>query len=546
MERDSIQYFGWILCFIFASIHLFKWIISLRSYYYSKKYPNISKSIIIPNPFLYGLSILLIFTSITLMVLSLGKVKPYEADLTNEYRSVDLVFVIDLSLSMNAVDVSPNRLKRFLDISTSLLPELKGNRIGIIIFAGNTFHFCPLTTDLSAIKEYLNALSVEIVGKKGSDLNHAIGKTNEFIKRLSGLRSPIVIFVSDGEDHEGGQMEPILGDLLVWGVGTQEGGPIEFRNQSTSTGGYVTKYGGLSESFQDDLIISKLNEDYLMRLASISNGSYYNLTNETEATQALLNKIKMSEKDTRLILERIYKEDGANDYLFFSLLLFFLERMLSAWIGYRMKVLAAIVFLFFIPFSQKFAWELDPGGSRVQRGNEAFQDQKFKKSIEEYESATPFFENEPKLDFNKANSYFKQGEYWKSLEYYNKALNHKSNDSELKSKSYYNKGNVHLKLGNKKEALDSYVKALEYNRDFLQAKKNIEFLTKSTESQRQNEKNKDAKNKPNTGEINTEKSQRKEDQIPKSTADKILDPFSRDNILKNKIPKSMIDNEKFW
>lgn len=480
------------------------------------------------------------------MLISLGKTKPNEVDLTNEYKSADIIFLVDLSLSMNAVDVSPNRLKRFLDVSTDILPELKGNRIGIIIFAGNSFQFCPLTTDISAVREYLNALSVEIVGKKGSDLNHAIEKINEFISRRDGIRRPIVVFVSDGEDHEGGQMQPILGDVLVWGVGTVDGGPIEFRDSSSSKGGYVTKYGGLSNTFDESIIISKLNEEYLVRLASISKGSYYNISNEIEAKNALLDKVNRSEKEIKMVMEKVYKEEGAFFYLLLSLIFFFLERMVSTWIGYRMKIQSLTVLLFFMPFFPNFAWDLDPGGSKVRSGNQAFREEKYKKSTEEYELATPYFENEPKLDFNKANSYYKQGEYQKSLEYYNKALNHKSNDSEIKSKSYYNKGNVYLKMGNKKEALDSYVKALEYDKDFLQAKKNIEYLMKPNDAREQVEKNSNPNKSPNDAQKDNGKDSRNENQIPKSTAEKILDPFSRDNILKNKVPKSMIDNEKFW
>lgn len=537
----SISFIAILLFVLFTILHIWKLSLAIRAQIFLNSQKNLEKRVNLPNIYLYFIGTLSLLVSIFLMYLSLFKTKLNEAEITNEFKTVDIIFVVDLSLSMNAIDVQPNRLKNFQDIATRILPNLKGNRIGIIIFAGNSFSFCPLTSDIAAVKEYIDALGVEIVGKKGSDLALALQKTNQIIKKQNTLRKPIVVLVSDGEDHEVGSLETLNAEFLVWGFGTLEGGPIEYRDPNTAKGGFVTRFGGLSDSQTEDTILTRLDEDRLIEIAKFQNGTYYNMSEGDNGIESLLTKVQYSEKEVREVMENLLKEEGAYPYLVFAVLLFFFERILSLFYSRKTKFFLFFCVFLFTHVNSINAWDLDTGGEAIKRGNHSFQNEQFNESLEHYNSASPYFTDDPRLSFNKGNSNYKLKEYKESLELYNKVLENPNADSILKSKTYFNKGNALYRLGKKKEAFESYLNALSNNPEHLPSKNNLEYLRKKTKGKNNNESN------PNTDSTpKKEQSDSKEKSLPKSTADKIMDPFSSDSILKNKNQRSLIDNEKFW
>nr|WP_244934687.1 VWA domain-containing protein [Leptospira vanthielii] len=461
---------------------------------------------------------------------------------TKEFESADILFVVDVSLSMNAIDVKPSRLKRFQDLALRILPNLKGNRVGIVVFAGQSFSFCPLTSDITAVSDYIQALGVEMVGAKGTDLSLALERVNKIRKKNNNISSQITIIVSDGEDHENQNLPPIDGEVIVWGIGTPEGGFIEYRDPGTGRGGYVTMDAGISDSpTAPNLVTSIMNSERLKSIADQNNGTYYNISFKADGAYALLDTIQTVKKKKIQTIEHFKNEDGAHPFLITSFFFLVLERILNLFLQkIPAGIYTALLLLLSLSWGKLEAWELDPGGNSIERGVKSYNNRNFNESQKEFAKAKDYIKDDPKLIYNESASAYQLGQYKEAKELSEKILTHPKADNDLKAKANFNLGNIYSKLGDKKNALKSYTKTLEIDPDYLAAKKNIEHLTKNSD-QEQNPKSNE--NEPKQGPTQKNKKENKKEE--KSDAEKILDPFSQDSILKNKKGGSF-DNEKFW
>ncbi|MCW7506032.1 VWA domain-containing protein BatB [Leptospira paudalimensis] len=535
-----------LLGILVASIKVF---INFKATQFIKKHSELQPRLTNSKQLLLFLRYLFLLSALILCLLSLYKVKSIDVESTKEFESTDILFVVDVSLSMNAIDVKPNRLKRFQDLILRTLPELKGNRIGIIVFAGQSFSFCPMTTDLSAVSDYIQSLGVEMVGTKGTNLGVALDRVGKVLKKNQGLRSSITVIVTDGEDHEKQSLPDLENEVMVWGIGTEEGGPIEFRDPGTGKGGFVTYDSNLVDSpYGDNVIVSKLNKEFLESIAEKYNGEYSNVSFYPDGSFQLIDKVKMMKKNKIQRLEKFKNEDGAHPYLLLSLLFILAERIFA--IGIQKKSpLKIISLLFFVLLfqNQLEAWELDPGGNAVERGIKSYQNQNFSESEKEFSNAKEYFHDDPRLLYNESASAYQLGKYKEAKELSEKILFHPKANANLKSKANLTLGNIYSKLGQKENALNSYVESLKHNPNQIAAKKNIEHLTKknqSSQNQSENQKQGNGENS-NRSESKPQNDKTNPSKQNQSDIDRMFEPFSNDSILKNK-RGGPIDNEKFW
>lgn len=167
---------------------------------------------------------------------------------TRESRSADVLFVLDVSRSMQATDVAPSRLERARAEIRKMLPELAGDRVGLVLFAGDAFLQCPLTSDRSAFLTFLDIAGPDLIGTPGTNFAQALRvAAGAFRRSQENLpeRPRFLIVVSDGEDHEtglDGALREVREDgfhILSLGVGTAEGGYIPAPN-----GRFLTTFNG--------------------------------------------------------------------------------------------------------------------------------------------------------------------------------------------------------------------------------------------------------------------------------------------------------------
>ena len=184
-------------------------------------------------------------------------------------RGVDLVMALDVSKSMLAEDLKPNRLSRAQLEMESLLESLRGDRVGLVVFAGSSFIQCPLTLDYATAKLFLEDVSIESIPRGGTDVGDAVKKSIEaFEGEEAGDR--VILLITDGEDH-GGSLDAALKEakekeikIYPVGIGKTEGAPIPLQSE----GGQVQYLRDPSGS----VVLSKLDLRLLERIASHTGG----------------------------------------------------------------------------------------------------------------------------------------------------------------------------------------------------------------------------------------------------------------------------------
>ena len=259
------------------------------------------------SPFYFTLKLVLLLVSFAFLVIALARPQwDYQTEEINT-ASLDIIFAIDVSRSMDATDLSPSRLWRAKLQVSSLIQELKGDRVGIIAFAGSATLECPLTTDYAAAQMVLNSLNTNMAVRLGTDIGAALDLAERSFN--SGQGNNILVLISDGEDLEGSAVTTarrLKGSgitIYTMGVGSESGTRIT----NPETG---------------EEVVSSLDVSTLRRIADAGGGSFFLVSPGQSELSSLLTEIygkERSRTDGRLIHR--YKEQYA---LFVAIALLFL------------------------------------------------------------------------------------------------------------------------------------------------------------------------------------------------------------------------------
>ena len=232
-----------------------------------------------------------------------------------ERKGIDLVFALDVSESMNAQDVKPSRLEKAKFEISQMINQLKGDRVGLIVFAGSSHLYLPLTSDYEAAQLFLDAIDTKMIPTQGTDLSTALRTAISAFNEESE-KYKVMVLVTDGEDHEGAAVELVskaykLGIIAhAVGVGTLKGSLIPINEKSS----YKRDKKGI-------LITSKLNEAMLTELADAGGGIYSRFNNREAKYKEIMQAVDNMEK--RSIQTHIYSEfeDRYQSFATISLLL---------------------------------------------------------------------------------------------------------------------------------------------------------------------------------------------------------------------------------
>ncbi|MGC6429781.1 MAG: VWA domain-containing protein [Jejuia sp.] len=218
---------------------------------------------------------------------------------TVKREGVDIVFAVDVSKSMLAEDIAPNRLEKAKQLVTQIINNLASDRVGIIAYAGKAFPQLPITTDYASAKMFLNNMNTDMLSSQGTAINEAIKLSKTYFDN-DEQTNRVLIIISDGEDHseaaidvaEEANEEGIR--IFTIGVGDLKGGPIPLKRN-----GVVVSY---KKDNQGETVITKLNEDTLKGIASEAAGAYINgkITNDVvESIREILNKMDKTEFEAK-------------------------------------------------------------------------------------------------------------------------------------------------------------------------------------------------------------------------------------------------------
>ncbi|TGK01955.1 VWA domain-containing protein [Leptospira langatensis] len=482
MSEKFLESFWAVLVLIFVCYAFFK----LAFYFFwdrwKKKFPGLPREAQVPSFWLVITRVLILGTVFYLSYAGFRQTEGSKSKEEETLKGVDLLFLVDVSLSMQAVDTNPSRLARVKEAILRMLPELPGNRFGMIVFAASPFVYCPMTSDARAFAEYVRGLDADIVGDRGTDLNAAFKKAEEVLSSNQVLRNRILVLATDGEDMDSPSLFRFPADVWVWSVGTPTGGAIAYTDDGSRVSGYLTREGSLAPyENSPGVVISQANPSFLRSLASTNDGKFLDLDSESPNLKEVQSWVGSMEKNTNQRIHNLRRAEGVQKFLLPVVLLllfdFFVLEFLGKYFGKsRTKLMTALLFVLVLSSSGLSAVELDPGGNRIKEGRNSYDGGDFKGSLEKYKEAEQYFPEDPRLDFNRGDSEYKSGNLDRAIRHFEKGA--ESKDFKVRSMSHYNLGNAYMKLGDRKKAAEHYLRSLKEYPGMEPAKKNLEWLRK--------------------------------------------------------------------
>ena len=252
---------------------------------------------------------------------------------TVKREGVDIVFAVDVSKSMLAEDIAPNRLEKAKQLVTQIINNLASDRVGIIAYAGKAFPQLPITTDYASAKMFLQNMNTDMLSSQGTAINEAIRLATTYFDDEEQTNR-VLIIISDGEDHseEAASLAEEANEagirIFTIGVGDVNGGPIPERRN-----GVIANY---KKDSQGETVITRLDEETLKSIASLANGVYINGKNTNEVVETIseiLNAMDKKEFETKQFSDFKDQFQWFLGFAVFFLLLdiFLLERK-TAWL----------------------------------------------------------------------------------------------------------------------------------------------------------------------------------------------------------------------
>jgi len=286
-EFDEKKYF-----YLFALLPVMALVFAWYWFWKIKKQKNFGSKILLeklaPETSIFkpSLKFFLLLLILSALIIALVNPKIGSKMETVKREGIDIVFAVDVSKSMLAEDVAPNRLEKTKQIVSQIINQLGNDRIGIVAYAGAAFPLLPITTDYGVAKMYLQGMNTDMVSSMGTSLQEALDLSLDFFDEESET-SKLIILISDGEDHEAGweavieRAHKMNAKIISVGVGTEKGGPIPIKR-----GGVVQNF---KRDWNDEVVITQLNQENLKQIAAGTKGGYV-LGNSTKEVLEYVNK----------------------------------------------------------------------------------------------------------------------------------------------------------------------------------------------------------------------------------------------------------------
>ncbi len=387
-----------------------------------------------------------------------------------ERRAVDIVIALDCSRSMLATDIQPTRLDRAKREIYDLLNMLEGDRVGLVAFSGSAFLQCPLTIDYQAFNIFLEVLTPDYLPLGGTDLPAALRTAREAFDPAAESEKAVIL-ITDGENTGGDdpleaarQAQKAGIKLFCIGVGSGDGVPIP------------ASAGGFKKDASGRIVLSRLDEPLLSRMALATGGSYVrSVAGDMDLDTIYHDRIRAHMDKTTVESGR--KQVWAERFqwpLALAVLLLFVLR----WIPLVRKPLIIVV----LPLAV-LAFQKPVLAGPLQEGYQAYQKGDYARALNKFIDGQLKDPENPEILYNIGNAYYKKGDFKSAGEHYTQAL--PKAPPELKSKLLYNLGNSDFRQGRLQEALKDYEAALKQAPQDKQAAENLAFVKQQIEARKQ-------------------------------------------------------------
>lgn len=432
-------------------------------------------------------SIWLVAFALLIIALSNPQIGKEEQSVSN--RGGNVIVALDLSNSMLAKDIAPNRLERSKKMLTHFAEKVKGDRVAFIVFAGKAYIQMPFTTDYGAFKLYLQSIQTDMIPFQGTNLREAIALA-ESMQGIKESEEKVLVILSDGEDHDKKAValakQVASKNMIIHtiGVGTPMGSAVPESSALTET---KYKTDGTGQQ-----VVSKLNEDMLKDIAAAGGGKYFNISNERKAIKEIQRSIKWSSSDPAD--EHIYSQYKSyyQWFLFPAILLLMLELAGVHILSFRkdQSVKSFVFILFFIPF-------LAACNSNASKSN-AFQH--FEK--ENYSAAVKTYQKILQKDstaenwYNLGSTYLKLTQMDSAASIFQHILSIQP-DSSIASKAHFNLGVVFYTQQEYRQSADAFKGALKFQPNNYRSQYNLSLALSHLSPEDQNEEDQENENEEN-------------------------------------------------
>ncbi len=432
-----------------------------------------------------------------------------------ETKGTNIIIALDVSTSMLAEDISPNRLARAKFEIDKLLEKLSGDRIGLIIFAGDAFLQSPLTHDYLMVRDWISSISTDSVETPGTSIKSAVEVARKAFEHIKSEGKALII-MSDGEEHDEETLALVSRahsegiNIYTLGIGTAKGAPIQLAQ-------------GLVRDTDGSVVISKLDDSFLKKIAQAGGGYYVRSSGgDFHLDQLYYDHIK-TDQGSEIVKSGRTQQWYETYQVFMSigLIALLLEILLGIDIGVydRIKVwfrknkgnifttkkrhieLVVILFLFMSTLPAQ-ANIFDP---RLWIADSKLQSEKYKEARSDYLKLQVAEPHNPRLNYNLGVATYREGAYDQAVTSFSRAAS-EAHSSKLKERALYDLGNAHFQLEEYKEAIVSYEDALRIDPNDEDAKYNLELAKKKLADQ---DKNKDGNDKKDQKDNKNNKDQDK-------------------------------------
>ena len=411
-------------------------------------------------------------------------------------QGLDIILLLDVSNSMLAEDIQPNRISRSKYFIAKFLDKLKHDRVGLILFAGSSYSQVPLTIDFTSIKMSLPIIDPTNFPSQGTNIGEAVDMAGKALG-LTDSKSKAIVIITDGEDHDQEANAAIEAarkngiKVFAVGVGEEQGVPIPVGN------------GEFKKDEEGNTVMTAFNRGMLENLASIGNGSFYHLGQQGNIEEDVIAELnKLEGKDFE---EFDYSNFNSYFYWFALVVLFllFMEFVIpTVDIDQFIRNITSISFLIILSLSlnAQTSEEKQKNASRtlIRKGNSNYQNNNFEKAELNYRKALVVHPKSRTANFNLANTLYSQQKFQESIDYYEKCVD-KSDDKLSRARTYHNLGNALFKANQVTEAIRAYENALKLNPSDMDTKYNLALAKKQQ------------KNKGGGGKNNQQQNQDKKD-----------------------------------
>ena len=473
----------------------------------------------------------LFFITLLLFIVALSRPVINQKEQNIKQSLIPIVIALDVSKSMMANDIYPNRIELAKKKLKQIIEISKNSTIGVLLFAKNSFILSPVTEDFISLSYIVNNLDTNLEFTNGSNIFAVLEATSHM---LNNFKVKNLIILSDGGNDNDYTKEidfALENDISIYSVGvaTKQGAPIPVKN------GYLTNKDG-------DIVNVKLNES-IKNLSLKTKGGYIDFTLDDSDINAIINQINKQSKKEELNTQKI-KTYTELFYYPLALGIFVLLIALSSFPNMRFKKnstnsLIAILLLssFFIQtksYAEFFEFE------NIKNATKHYNNKEYKQAGDQYRKIN----QTPQSLYNLANTLYKEKKYKEAIDTYSKIT---TSDIELESKKLHNVGNSYVKSNNLEKAKEFYEKSLKIKND-KQTKENLDMVNKELEKQKkQQDKKNDKKDNKNEKEDknkkeNKEKEQNKENKENKNN--KQDDKQNKKDENKNKKSDEKKDSQK--